>query len=344
MNYNYERPKFYPEEIANFFNCYVSFVEDDCWNLPKYFNLIPDRENYSYSGYNPYSSNSKKTGGKTYFDKVSLPRDKFINDYNFACYRRSSLYKDDIIWVTPTYKPYEISSFNEGEEVYFCYSGDSSTLTKGIIIKADAGEYLVESIENTDFKKSGEREWTTYKYITRDKDILPEFSTKYIGALTPINRTPQEIADFFECCVYVCSGKNNSKGYHVWENYYDNMPRRVEELVYNGENLDEWKHGQYYCYILRDPYSFCKENEKHNFPIIDHEEDGIIYWSHENKKKSPWNYNYNNIYKLKPAYVDFSEVEGINGGLLYLPKHLRQDNTYRKTMKNRLEFVKNYEE
>lgn len=334
MDYkNFERPRYYPEEIANFFNCYVSFVQDDYFNLPKYFNLITDRENYNY-----------KTVGKIYFNNVSLPRNKFIKDFHFTCPSWSGNLEDKTLWIAPTYKPYEISTFNEGEEVYFCYDGNLSELTRGRIVKVEDGEYLVEAIEDTTFRKAGEREWNTYGYITRDRDTLPEFHTEYIGALTPIKRTPQEIADFFECCVYACSGKNNSKGYLVWENYYDDRPRRVEELEYNGENLDEWKHGQDCCYIMSDPYSFCKENEKHNFPIIDHENEGIIYWSHENKKKSIWNYNTENIYNLKPAYVDFSEVADIDGGLLYLPKHLRQDDTYKTVMKKNLSHVRIYEE
>lgn len=339
MDYsNFERPKFYPEEIANFFNCYVGITRGkklSDWYFPENFKMVSDRENYTYPNY---------TSQNLYLNEVTLPRVKFLRNKSLTCPFNSEALVEKTLWVTPTHKDVEIPTFNIGDEVDFCYDQNRGTLTKGRIVAKKENCYLVESLEDTILTYAGEREWINYAGITADRKTLPEYPTEYIGALTPTKRNPQEIADFFECCVYVCSKKNNTKGHYVWRDYYEAEPCRVDELAIAGENLKEYKYGTDYCYLMRDPYSFCEENKKHNFPIIDHEDDGIVYWSHENKKKNQYNYNTENIYELKPAYVDFSEVEGVDGGLLYLPKHLRQDNTYKTVMKKNLNQIKNYEE
>ena len=338
MDYNYERPKFLPEDIANFFNCYILFSKEDTS-----FQLVPDRKSYTAGIH---------YGETLYYNAVKLDTFRFI--YNSYAYSKSNssayLRTNSYFWVSPTYRENTVPTFHIGDEVYFCYSHELSGLTKGRIVDiasnekenpkyGDDKQYLVETTENTWCSTKGEREWVCYYEITKDPQTLPEIPSTDCGALTPIKRTPQEIADFFGLCVYASSENNNTMSHFAWKDIFTDYPYRDKD---NG--WSEIKNGMNYCYMMYNPYYFNEQNTKTNFPRLNHDDRGVQFWVHEKMRTTEWHFNSEYNYTFRPCYVDFTEVLDKKNGMLYLPKYLRQDDTYKKSMKNRLEFVKNYEE
>lgn len=322
MNYNYETPRFLPEDIANFFNCYVVFKRDN-----KTFWLVKDKHNWSpQSYYNEADINNIALS--------SMVNHRVLYKYYNYNFRNVYYYNSDYLYVSPTYKENTVPQFHIGDEVFFCSHQDMLFLTKGRVVDisilkdediqyGDDKEYLVESTDDSWCCPKGTREWVRYHEMTKDPITLPEVPSEDYGVLTPIKRTPQEIADFFGLCVYASNENNNT---------------------FKQSILQERGKGSDYCYMMINPYYFTEKNVKTNFPRINHEDEGIMFWSHEKRKKDLWNYEKEYNIVLSPLCVDFADVKDKKNGLLYLPKYLREDDTYRKVMKNRLEFVKSYKE